>query len=82
MILFLQNSDVRTLYTQTKEVEIPKNKKINARKWKNQVELTTVSVLYRRMLGVWAIIDHYQISFVKFARKHVYIFFFAELAAW
>ena len=59
-----------------KEVEISQNKKINARKWKNQVELTTVSVLYRRMLGVWAIIDHYQISFVKFARKHVYIIFF------
>ena len=76
MILFLQNSDERTSYTQKKEVGISQNKKINARKWKNQVELTTVSVLYRRMLGAWAIIDHYQISFVKFARKHVYIIFF------
>ena len=28
------------------------------------------------MLGIWAIIEHYQISFVKFARKHVYIIFF------
>ena len=31
---------------------------------------------YRRMLGIWAIIEHYQISLVKFARKHVYIIFF------
>ena len=46
MILFLQNSDVRTLYTQTKEVKIPKDNKTNAGKRKNQVELTTVSVLY------------------------------------
>ena len=58
------------------------DKKINAGKWKNQVELTTVSVLYGRMLGIWPINEHYQISFIKFARKHVYIIFFVELAAW
>ena len=55
---------------------MPKDKKINAGKRKNQVELTTVSVLYGRMLGILAIIEHYQISFVKFARKHVYIILF------
>ena len=49
---------------------------MNTRKLKNQVELKTVSVLYGRILGLWAIIEHYQISFVKFARKHVYIIFF------
>ena len=52
------------------------DKKINAGKWKNQVELTTVSVLYGWMLGIWPINEHYQISFIKFARKHVYIIFF------
>ena len=43
---------------------------------RGSVELTTVSVLYGRMLGIWPIIEHYQISFNKFARKHVYIIFF------
>ena len=32
------------------------------------------------MLGIWAIIKHYQISFVKFARKHSYIIFFRWIA--
>ena len=63
-----------------KRYKYQKNKKSNAGKWKNQVELTTVSVLYGRMLGIWAIIEHYQISFVKFARKHSYIIFFRWIA--
>ena len=34
--------------------------------------------------GQWAISERYQLSFVKFAGKHVYIIliFLAEMAAW
>ena len=34
--------------------------------------------------GQWAISERYQLSFVKFARKHVYIILslLAEMAAW
>ena len=41
-----------------------------------QVELTTVSVLYGGMLDIWPIIEHSQVSFVNFTRKHVHMIFF------
>ena len=33
-------------------------------------------MLYGRMLDIWPIIEHSQVSFVNFTSKHVYMIFF------
>ena len=44
----------------------------------DRVELTTVSVLCERSLGIRPLIEHSKV--VNFARIHVYMIFFAEMA--